>query len=111
MESALQKSQLEAINANKSKSDFLLKMSHELLTSLNAVIGFSAFHKDDNNLTDEQSYSIKIIHKAGNYLHSIINDILDRYSYYLNISFYSKQNMMRAFEITCKTLNINLNIK
>ncbi|QPJ66179.1 MAG: hybrid sensor histidine kinase/response regulator [Candidatus Nitrohelix vancouverensis] len=67
-----------AQNDSLAKSEFLTRMSHELKTPLNAIIGFSALMQNNqDNLTPKQNKNIKFISDAGNRLHSIIKDILD----------------------------------
>lgn len=69
--------QLEA--ASRLKSEFLASMSHELRTPLNAIIGFSEVLKDGlvGALSAEQQRYIGEIFNSGQYLLSLINDILD----------------------------------
>lgn len=69
--------QLEA--ASRVKSEFLACMSHELRTPLNAIIGFSELMKDGvvGELTTKQNDFITEIFNSGEYLLSLINDILD----------------------------------
>ncbi|MCP4105227.1 MAG: response regulator, partial [Desulfobacteraceae bacterium] len=63
--------------ANKSKSAFLANMSHELRTPLNAVLGFSQLLVRSRNFdTDERKY-LEIIHRNGEHLLKLINDVLD----------------------------------
>ncbi len=65
-----------AIAANEAKSSFLSKISHEIRTPINAVLGMNEIIlrecKDDNII----SYSEKI-GKAGKTLLGLVNDILD----------------------------------
>ena len=71
---------IEAVRANKSKSEFLATMSHELRTPLNAIIGFSEIimHELFGALAnDKYADYAKDIHQSGSHLLSIINDILD----------------------------------
>jgi two-component system, cell cycle sensor histidine kinase PleC len=66
--------------ANRSKSEFLANMSHELRTPLNAIIGFS-------EVMEQQIFGpvgtakyvdyARDIHRSGQYLLDVINDILD----------------------------------
>ena len=61
------------------KSDFLAAMSHELLTPLNAIIGFAETMtmQTFGSLSDQYvSYSNDIMN-AGLHLLGLINDILD----------------------------------
>ena len=69
----------EAIAANVAKSRFLANMSHELRTPLNAVIGYSQLLKEiaEEDGLDYIINELTSIHKAGNHLLSVINDILD----------------------------------
>ena len=62
--------------ANRAKSVFLSNMSHELRTPLNAVIGFSQLLGRDSRLTQEQSESLGVIHRSGEHLLGLINDVL-----------------------------------
>ena len=69
-----------AETANRSKSEFLANMSHELRTPLNAIIGFSEVMQEEmfgplgSGKYTEYSHDI---HKSGQFLLDVINDILD----------------------------------
>ncbi|HDN26558.1 MAG TPA: response regulator [Thioploca sp.] len=63
--------------ANRAKSTFLANMSHELRTPLNGILGYTQILKRDNTLNAEQQEGIDIIHHSGEYLLTLINDILD----------------------------------
>ena len=70
----------EAEHANKSKSDFLAHMSHELRTPLNSIIGFSETmgHEVFGKLGHEKyTEYAKDIHRSGNHLLQLINEVLD----------------------------------
>ncbi|MCP3924380.1 MAG: response regulator [Desulfobacterales bacterium] len=69
----------EAKQANHLKSEFLANMSHELRSPLNSIILLSEdFSKNrEKNLTEKQIKRIKVVHKSGNDLLELINDILD----------------------------------
>lgn len=62
--------------ANRVKSDFLASMSHELRTPLNAIIGFAQFMEMDD-ITEDQAECLQQIQQSGEYLLSMVNDILD----------------------------------
>jgi PAS domain S-box-containing protein len=65
-----------AETANRVKSEFLAKMSHELRTPLNAVIGFSQLMARSQSLSPDQQRNLEIIHRSGQHLLTLINDVL-----------------------------------
>jgi PAS domain S-box-containing protein len=77
---ALREARDQAEAANRAKSEFLAAMSHELRTPLNAIIGFSEIMENE---TLGPMGSVKYceyaedIHKSGEHLLDLINDILD----------------------------------
>ena len=66
----------DAERANRAKSEFLSRMSHELRTPMNAILGFSHV-LEYQNLTPKQSRFVHEIHRAGDYLLKLINELLD----------------------------------
>ena len=78
-ESSLQEAKTKAEVANKQKSDFLSRISHELRSPLNAILGFGHLLQEDNNKhldSDEKDY-ISHICVAGEHLLHLIDDLLD----------------------------------
>jgi len=69
-----------AEEASRAKSRFLATMSHELRTPLNAIMGFSEIISGEMlgplSVPQYKDYAGDI-HQSGNYLLSLINDILD----------------------------------
>ncbi|MBD2185703.1 hybrid sensor histidine kinase/response regulator [Aerosakkonema funiforme] len=63
--------------ANQAKSTFIANMSHELRSPLNAVLGFSQLMLRAKNLPAEHYENAGIIYRSGDYLLTIINNILD----------------------------------
>ena len=63
--------------ANKTKSAFLANMSHELRTPLNGILGYAQILKRGGALNRLQEDGLSVIEKSGNYLLTLINDILD----------------------------------
>ncbi|MBD2326858.1 PAS domain-containing sensor histidine kinase [Alkalinema sp. FACHB-956] len=61
------------------KSEFLANMSHELRTPLTSILGFSSILKQKifGELTAKQELYIQQIHRSGQHLLALINDILD----------------------------------
>jgi PAS domain S-box-containing protein len=76
----LQQSLMEASEASsRAKSEFLANMSHELRTPLNSIIGFAEVLQDQlyGKLGAKQLQYVGTIHKAGQHLLVLIDDILD----------------------------------
>lgn len=66
----------EARRANAAKSNFLAKMSHEMRTPLNGVLGVAEVL--DQLISDaDQRRMVRIMHDSGSLLLNIINDLLD----------------------------------
>ena len=63
--------------ANRAKSEFLANMSHELRTPLNAILGFSELTRHESGLTPRQRENLEFVHRNGEHLLSLINDVLD----------------------------------
>lgn len=76
-ETKLKQAKETAEIANRAKSTFLANMSHELRTPLNAILGYAQIFQRDTRLTNEQQEGIDTIHRNGEYLLTLINDILD----------------------------------
>jgi PAS domain S-box-containing protein len=76
--SQLAVSQATAIAASKAKSEFLANMSHEIRTPMNAILGFTdvlrrGMYEDEA----QQTEYLDTIHRSGQHLLHLINDILD----------------------------------
>ncbi len=74
---ALSAAVTEAKAANRAKSVFLATMSHELRTPLNSVIGFSRLMAGSANMSPDEKRNLDIIHRSGQHLLRLINDILE----------------------------------
>lgn len=80
MEEELVRSKEAAEYASRTKTEFLAHMSHELRTPLNAIIGFAEVIKGEMfGKAGQQKYVdyAKDIHRSGEHLLDLINDILD----------------------------------
>ncbi len=62
--------------ANQAKSDFLANMSHEIRTPLNAIIGLSELQLGES-LPPRARHRTQQIHRSGQLLLGIVNDLLD----------------------------------
>lgn len=73
----LEEALVKAEEASMAKSDFLSKMSHDVRTPLNAIIGMTELaliHKGDAGKLEEYLEKIKI---SGSHLLSLISEVLD----------------------------------
>lgn len=75
-ENEIKMARLEAERANRAKSDFLSRMSHDLRTPLNAVLGFAQLLSAER-LTDGQRECVQQISHGGRHLLDLVNEVLD----------------------------------
>jgi signal transduction histidine kinase/DNA-binding response OmpR family regulator len=66
-----------AQEANYAKTRFLARMSHEMRTPLNAIIGLSELTLDVEDLDPNAYENLEKINSAGNTILGTVNDILD----------------------------------
>ena len=71
-----QEARARAEAAELAKSRFLANMSHEIRTPLNAVLGYAQLLEMDE-LSPDQTESVRSIRRAGSHLLALINDVLD----------------------------------
>jgi PAS domain S-box-containing protein len=75
-EDELKIARIEAERANRAKSRFLSRMSHDLRTPLNAVLGFAQLLETER-LPPEQQECVQQITRGGRLLLDLINEVLD----------------------------------
>ena len=75
-EERMKKVELEIIEAEKAKANFLYTMSHEIRNPLNGIIGMSKILQE-SNLNEDQKECSELIYESGQTLLELINDILD----------------------------------
>ncbi len=76
-QTAMQDAYEAANRANRAKSDFLARMSHDIRTPMNAIIGMTAIataHLDDRARVSD---CLKKITTSGRHLLTLINEVLD----------------------------------
>jgi PAS domain S-box-containing protein len=76
VELEMQRAKEASETANRAKSEFLANMSHEIRTPLNGILGYAELLMEET-LGPEQSDFVKTIYRSGNYLLSLINQVLD----------------------------------
>ncbi|MEA4941763.1 MAG: transporter substrate-binding domain-containing protein [Oscillibacter sp.] len=64
-------------SANAAKTDFLSRMSHDMRTPMNGILGMTALTIDLPGLSPEAQANLSAIRDSSNYLLSLINDTLD----------------------------------
>ena len=67
----------QAEQANRTKSEFLANISHDLRTPLNGILGYAQILMRDTGIDEDTRNAVAIIEKSGNHLLNLINDILD----------------------------------
>lgn len=77
MEVELQKARDIAEAANLAKSEFLAVISHELLTPLNPILGFTEMLQKDREISEEKREYLQIVSRSARHLLMIINDVID----------------------------------
>lgn len=65
-----------AQHANKAKSDFLSRMSHEMRTPMNAIIGMAKIAESTDDVK-RLKYCLSMISASSQHLLGLINDVLD----------------------------------
>ena len=63
--------------ANKAKSDFLSRMSHDIRTPLNGIIGMTQIARENIGEPDKADDALDKISRSSDHLLTLINDILD----------------------------------
>ncbi|MDD2955974.1 MAG: response regulator [Oscillospiraceae bacterium] len=66
-----------ADDANRAKTEFLSRMSHDIRTPLNAILGTAALAQDELTDPAAMAESLGVITSSGRFLLGLINDILD----------------------------------
>jgi PAS domain S-box-containing protein len=79
LQERLKKSVTEAEKANKIKTDFLARMSHDMRTPLNGIMGLADFGFEETQNPEIREYFSKI-KLSSNYLLTLLNDVLDMQS-------------------------------
>lgn len=73
----LQTALTQAEEANNAKSEFLSRMSHDIRTPMNGILGMSKIAQDSIGNKEKVLMALKKIDRAGKQLGMLINDVLD----------------------------------
>lgn len=96
----LRDAEARAIESDRLKSAFLVNMSHEVRTPMNAILGFSELLKNPSLTGEQQQEYIDIIEKSGERMLLLINDIvsISRLESGQITTFYSKVDINELLE-------------
>ena len=95
----------EAQAANEAKQEFFSKMSHDIRTPLNVVLGMTQIAQKYKNDTPRLQAALESITQEGNYLLTLINSILD-----VNQLEHGRVELMEAPFSPCSRLHSSLAI-
>lgn len=73
----LEQALIEAKEANAAKTEFLSRMSHDMRTPMNAILGLTALTLDEVDKPEVVTENLEKINSASQFLLGLINDILD----------------------------------
>ena len=73
----LSKALEDAKKANRAKTDFMSRMSHDMRTPMNAIMGLAALTLDDAKNPTAVRENMGKMREASNFLLGLVNDILD----------------------------------
>ena len=64
------------LSANRAKTEFLARMSHDMRTPLNGILGLTALMREEDDLETLRK-DLTQLHMSGEYLLNLVNDTLD----------------------------------
>ncbi len=73
----LEASNLQLHEANNAKSEFLQRVSHDMRTPMNGIIGLTTLSLEKSQVQGELKENLEQIHHSSMYLLNLINDTLD----------------------------------
>lgn len=95
-------------DANAAKTKFLARMSHDLRTPLNGVIGMAALAREPGCPRETEEHYLDEIQRSGRYLLGLIDDVLDMSKIECDqISLHPKTCDMREVAATIDSVGAN----
>ena len=76
-EQEMEVQKVAAEQSSRAKSTFFFNMSHDIRTPMNAIIGYTALAKKEQDLSPKVRNYLEKIEASGDHLLSLINDILE----------------------------------
>lgn len=76
-DAALQKAKETAEAANMAKSRYVIGISHELRSPLNAILGYAQLLERDNSIPERRRDGVRTIRRSGEHLAALIEGLLD----------------------------------
>lgn len=67
----------ELIKASNAKTDFLSRMSHDIRTPMNAILGLAKLAKNELEHTETAKIYLDKLESSGRFLMGLLNDVLD----------------------------------
>lgn len=116
-EQQAQEALAQARQANQAKSAFLARMSHDIRTPMNAIIGLTSLSMQDPTVSPKVKENLQNIKFSSDFLMGLLNDILDMSriesgKVVLHPQPYRfrdfQDNLRKMFEPQCKKKNISL---
>jgi signal transduction histidine kinase/CheY-like chemotaxis protein len=76
-DAALQEARDRAEHANQAKSRYIIGLSHELRSPLNAILGYAQLLERDPTIPERKREGLRIIRQSGEHLTALIEGLLD----------------------------------
>ena len=76
-DAALQRAKEAAESANLAKSRYVVGLSHELRSPLNAISGYAQLLEQDNGLQSKPRDQVRVVRRSADHLSGLIDGILD----------------------------------
>ena len=72
-----ERQRIETFKANRSKSEFLARISHEIRTTMSAILGASELQLQKESISPDIEETLSTIYDSGSLLLTTVNDLMD----------------------------------